>query len=38
MTQDVHFRELLSRLSMALAMTEAAYMEAKRRHVLLALG
>ena len=34
MTEDVHYRELLSRLSMALAMTEAAYVEAKRRRDL----
>ncbi len=30
MTEDVHYRELLMRLSTALAMTEAAYVEAKR--------
>ena len=29
-TQDVNFRELMTRLSTALAMTEAAYVEAKR--------
>ncbi len=34
MTEDVHYRELLSRLSTALAMTEAAYVEAKRRRDL----
>ena len=31
MTEDVNHRELLTRLSTALAMTEAAYVEAKRR-------
>jgi len=31
MTDDVHYRELLTRLSTALAMTEAAHVEAKRR-------
>ena len=31
MTEEVHYRELLTRLSTALAMTEAAYVEAKRR-------
>ncbi len=31
MTEDVHYRELLTRHSAALAMTEAAYVEAKRR-------
>jgi hypothetical protein len=34
MTEDVHYRELLTRLSTALAMTEAAYVEAKRRRGL----
>ena len=32
--EDVHYRELLTRLSTALAMTEAAYVEAKRRRDL----
>ena len=31
MTEDVSYRELMTRLSTALAMTEAAYVEAKRR-------
>jgi hypothetical protein len=31
MTQDETYRELLTRLSTALAMTEATYVEAKRR-------
>jgi two-component sensor histidine kinase len=31
MTENVNYRELLMRLSTALAMTEAAYVEAKRR-------
>jgi len=31
MTQDENYRELLRRLSTALAMTEAAYVEAKGR-------
>jgi two-component sensor histidine kinase len=31
MTENVNYRELLTRLSTALAMTEAAYVEAKRR-------
>jgi len=30
MTEDVHYRELLMRLYTALAMTEAAYVEARR--------
>jgi len=34
MTQDENYRELLTRLSMALAMTEAAYVEARRRRSL----
>jgi hypothetical protein len=34
MTEDVHYRELLTRLSGALAMTEAAYLEARRRRNL----
>ena len=34
MTEDANYRELLTRLSTALAMTEAAYVEAKRRHGL----
>ena len=34
MTEDVHYRELLMRLSTALAMTDAAYVEAKRRRDL----
>jgi len=31
MTQGENYSELLMRLSMALAMTEAAFVEAKRR-------
>ena len=31
MTENVNYRELLMRLSTALAMTEAAYVEVKRR-------
>ena len=31
MTDDVNYRELVTRLSTALAMTEAAYLEARRR-------
>jgi hypothetical protein len=31
MLDDTDFRELLTRLSTALAMTEAAYLEARRR-------
>jgi hypothetical protein len=34
MTEVVHYRELLSRLSRALAMTEAAYVEARWRRKL----
>ncbi len=34
MTENVNYRELLTRLSTALAMTEAAYVEAKRRRGL----
>jgi hypothetical protein len=34
MTEDVNYRELVMRLSTALAMTEAAYLEAKRRRSL----
>jgi len=34
MTENVNYRELLMRLSTALAMTEAAYVEAKRRRGL----
>ena len=34
MTEEVNYRELLTRLSTALAMTEAAYVEAKRRRNL----
>ncbi len=34
MTEDANYRELLVRLSTALAMTEAAYVEAKRRSKL----
>jgi hypothetical protein len=34
MTEEVNYRELLMRLSRALAMTEAAYVEAKRRRDL----
>ena len=37
MTEDVHYRELLVRLSTALAMAEAAYLEARRRRGLQAL-
>ena len=32
MTKGENYRELVTRLSTALAMTEAAYVEAKRRH------
>jgi hypothetical protein len=32
--ENVNYRELLMRLSTALAMTEAAYVEAKRRRGL----
>ena len=32
MTEELNYRELLTRLSTALAMTEAAYVEARRRH------
>ncbi len=31
MTQDVNYRELMTRLSTALAITEAAYVETRRR-------
>jgi hypothetical protein len=31
MTDDENYRELVTRLSTALAMTEAAYLEARRR-------
>jgi len=31
MTENVNYRELLMRLSAALAMAEAAYVEAKRQ-------
>jgi hypothetical protein len=31
MTEEVNYRELLTRLSTALAMAEAAYVEARRR-------
>ena len=31
MTENVNYRELMTRLSTALAMTEVAYVEAKRR-------
>jgi len=31
MLDDTNYRELSTRLSMALAMTEAAYLEARRR-------
>jgi hypothetical protein len=31
MLDDTDFRELVTRLSTALAMTEAAYLEARRR-------
>ena len=34
MTEDANYRELLTRLSAVLAMTEAAYVEAKRRRGL----
>jgi hypothetical protein len=34
MTENVNYRELVTRLSTALAMTEAAYVEAKRRRGL----
>jgi hypothetical protein len=34
MTENVNYRELLMRLSTALAMTEAAYVEAKTRRGL----
>ena len=34
MTEEANYRELLTRLSTALAMTEAAYVEAKRRRDL----
>jgi hypothetical protein len=34
MTEDVNYRELLTRLSTALTMTEAACVEAKRRRGL----
>jgi predicted RNase H-like HicB family nuclease len=34
MTDGEDYRDLLMRLSMALAMTEAAYLEAKRRRDL----
>ena len=34
MTEDANYRELLVRLSTALAMTEAAYVEARRRRNL----
>jgi hypothetical protein len=34
MTENVNYWELLMRLSTALAMTEAAYVEAKRRRGL----
>ena len=34
MAEDVHYRDLLVRLSTALAMTEAAYVEARRRRDL----
>ena len=37
MTENVNYRELLMRLSTALAMAEAAYVEAKRRRGLEAL-
>ena len=35
MTEGENYRDLLTRLSAALAMTEAAYLEAKRRRDLL---
>jgi hypothetical protein len=31
MTEDEDYRELVTRLSIALAMTEASYLEARRR-------
>jgi len=34
MAEDVNYRELLTRLSTALAMTEAAHVEARRRRSL----
>jgi hypothetical protein len=34
MTEDMNYRELLTRLSTALAMKEAAYVEARRRRDL----
>jgi hypothetical protein len=34
MTDNENYRDLLTRLSTALAMTEAAYLEAKRRRDL----
>jgi hypothetical protein len=34
MSENLNYGELLMRLSTALAMTEAAYVEAKRRHGL----
>jgi hypothetical protein len=34
LTEDANYRELLVRLSTALAMTEAAYVEVKRRSKL----
>jgi predicted RNase H-like HicB family nuclease len=34
MTEGENYRELLTRLSTALAMTEAAYLEARRRRDL----
>jgi hypothetical protein len=34
MTEDENYRDLLTRLSTALAMTEAAYLEARRRRDL----
>jgi hypothetical protein len=34
MTDGENYRDLLTRLSMALAMTEAAYLEARRRRGL----
>jgi hypothetical protein len=34
MTESVNYREMVTRLSTALAMTEAAYVEAKRRRNL----
>jgi len=38
MTEELNYRELLTRLSTALAMTEAPYVEAKRWRSLKALG